>query len=251
MRSHKLALKLYAKAGTVPPAERFLETFHGWVKHGATGVESLDAMPLGLRTGKNLVFGYDPATGKLYQLSDEPGVYNLATIMGGAEVVFELNLMLDDPRWQKLWLQYCRLYSAPKDVIERDMKTGTEGNDAKFVRDGRLASYVYFKTGNEAFRKAGIDALVRTARGGGRSRPLQRVEGAEALNPVDEGLGGTNGASQSGLETIAMLGLVGDHLPKEIPPITPEEEAAMSRRRGGNPPPQPPPAVPPTPAKQP
>ena len=32
------------------------------------------------------------------------------------------------------------------------MKTGTEGSDAAFVRDGRLASYVYFKTGNEVKR---------------------------------------------------------------------------------------------------
>ena len=71
-------------------------------------------MPLGLRTGRNLVFGYDPETGKLYELNDEAGSYNLATIMGGAEVVFELNQMLDDPRWQKLWLQYCRLYNAPR-----------------------------------------------------------------------------------------------------------------------------------------
>jgi hypothetical protein len=215
-----------------------------WRDKILAGVESLDAMPLGLRTGKNLVFGYDPETGKLYQLSDEPGVYNLATIMGGAETVFELNLMLDDPRWQKLWLQYCRLYSAPKDVIERDMQTGTEGGDAAYVRDGRLASYVYFKTGNEAFLEAGVSALLRTGRFG-NNRSLQRVEGAEALNPVDEGLGGTNGASQNGLETIAMLGLVGDHLPAEFPTLTPEEEEAMSRRRGPRQPtPTPPPATP-------
>lgn len=205
-----------------------------WRDKILAGVASLDAMPLGLRTGRNLVFGYDPATGKLYQLSDEPGVYNLATIMGGAETVFELNLMLDDPRWQKLWLQYCRLYSAPKDVLLRDRQTGNEGGDASFVRDGRLASYVFHKTGNEAFKKAGVSALIRTARGGNRA--LQRVAGPEALNPIDEGFAGTNGASQNGLETIAMLGLVGDHLPKELPPITPEEQAAMSRRRGGNPP---------------
>lgn len=207
-----------------------------WRDKILAGVESLNAMPLGLRTGRNLVFGYDPATGKLYQLSDEPGVYNLATIMGGAEVVFELNMMLDDPRWQKLWLQYCRLYSAPKEVLERDMKTGTEGADAAFVRDGRLASYVYFKTKNDAFKKAGLDALLRTGRGGagGRSRQLQHVAGAEVLNPVDEGLGNTNGAAQSGLETIAMLGLVGDSLPTEFPPAEPNEETRGPRRRGSN-----------------
>jgi hypothetical protein len=194
-----------------------------WRDKILAGVESLNAMPLGLRSGKNLVFGYDPATGKLYQLSDVAGVYNLATIMGGAEVIFELNPMLDDPRWDKLWLQYCRLYKAPKDVLLRDMKTGTEGADAQYVRDGRLASYVYYKTKNKAFLKAGIDALLRTGRGD-RRRTLRHVAGPEVLNPVDEGLGGTNGAAQQGLETIMMLGLIGDHLPAEFPPRTPEEK---------------------------
>ena len=198
-----------------------------WRDKILAGVESLAAMPLGLRTGKNLVFGYDPATGKLFPLSDEAGVYNLATIMGGAEVVFELNLMLDDPRWQKLWLQYCRLYNAPKDVIVRDNQTGTEGGDAAFVRDGRLASYVFFKTGNEAFLKAGLDALQRTGRLALLAPPLRHVAGPLALNPVDEGLGGTNGAAQHGLETIAMLGLVGDRLPKEFPPLSPEEQKQL------------------------
>ena len=188
-----------------------------WRDKILAGVESFNAMPLGLRTGKNLVFGYDPAQGKLYPLNDEAGVYNLATIMGGAEVVFELNQMLDDPRWQKLWLQYCRLYNAPKEIVERDMKTGTEGGDASFVRDGRLASYVYFKTKNEAFLKAGLDALLRTGRGDNHGRSLQHIVGPNVLNPIDEGLGGTNGAAQSGLETITMLGFVGDHLPREFP----------------------------------
>jgi hypothetical protein len=190
-----------------------------WRDKILAGVESLNAMPLGLRSGKNLVFGYDPATGKLYQLNDEAGVYNLATIMGGAEVVFELNMMLEDPRWQKLWLQYCRMYNAPKEVVIRDMTTGTEGDDAAYVRDGRLAAYVYHQTKNEAFLKAGIDALLRTGRGE-HVRPIQHIAGAGVLNPVDEGPGNTNSASQNGLETIAMLGLIGEHLPAEFPPKT-------------------------------
>jgi len=209
-----------------------------WRDKILAGVESLNAMPLGLRSGKNLVFGYDPATGKLYQLSDEAGVYNLATIMGGAEVVFELNQMLDDPRWHKLWLQYCRLYSAPKEVIERDMTTGTEGLDAQYVRDGRLAAYVFQQTRNEAFLRAGLEALERTGRGE-RARPVHHVDGPEVLNPLDEGPGNTNGAAQTGLETIAMLGLVGDHLPKEFPPVVPGDETAAPRRRPPAPAPAP------------
>jgi hypothetical protein len=193
-----------------------------WRDKILAGVESLDAMPLGLRNGKNLVFGYDPATGKLYALNDQAGIYNLATIMGGAEVVFELNQSLDDPRWHKLWLRYCRLYNAPKDVVLRDASTGNEGADAKYVRDGRLAAYVYHETNNAAFMKVAVDDLLRTARGN-RARSVNRVEAPDTLHPVDEGLANTNGAAQDGLETIAMLGLVGDQLPADLPPALPND----------------------------
>jgi len=200
-----------------------------WRDKILAGVESLARMPLGLRTGKNLLFGYDPATGKLYQLSDEAGQYNLATIMGGAEVVFELDLMLDDERWRKLWLQYCRLNNAPREVIVKDMTTGTEGNDASYLRDGRLASYVYLKTKNPAFMKVGVNALLDSGRGR-RNEAIRRVEGPESLKPVDEsGLAGTNGAAQNGLRTIISLGMVGDHLPAEFPP----QDASPSNRERG------------------
>jgi hypothetical protein len=45
------------------------------------------------------------------------------------------------------------------------MTTGTEGNDASYVRDGRLASYVYLKTNNPAFMKVGVNALLASGRG--------------------------------------------------------------------------------------
>ena len=209
-----------------------------WRDKILAGVESLARMPLGLRTGKNLLFGYDPATGKLYQLSDEAGQYNLATIMGGAEVVFELNLMLDDERWQKLWLQYCRLNSAPSEVIVKDMTTGTEGNDASYVRDGRLASYVYLKTNNPAFMKVGVNALLASSRSR-RNEAIRRVEGPESLKPVDEsGLAGTNGAAQNGLTTIISLGMIGDSLPPEFPT---QDASPSDRERGAQRPNQRPP----------
>jgi PcRGLX-like protein C-terminal alpha/alpha toroid domain/PcRGLX-like protein central beta sandwich domain/PcRGLX-like N-terminal RIFT barrel domain len=209
-----------------------------WRDKILAGVESFSRMPLGLRSGKNLLFGYDPATGLLYQLSDEAGQYNLATIMGGAEVVFELDLMLDDDRWRKLWLQYCRLNDAPRDVIAKDMSTGTEGNDASFIRDGRLASFVYLKTKNPAFMKVGVNALLASGRGR-RNEAIRKVEGPESLNPVDEsGLAGTNGAAQNGLTTIISLGMVGDHLPAEFPP---QESSPSDRERGAQRPNQRPP----------
>ena len=200
-----------------------------WRDKILAGVESLARMPLGVRTGKNLLYGYDPATGKLYQLSDEAGQYNLTTIMGGAEVVFELNLILDDERWQKLWLQYCRLNNAPREVIVKDITSGTEGNDASYLRDGRLASYVYLKTKNLAYMKVGVNSLLASGRGR-RNEAVLRVEGPESLKPVDESsLAGTNGAAQNGLTTIISLGMVGDHLPAAFPP---QDASPSSRERG-------------------
>lgn len=210
-----------------------------WRDKILAGVESLGKMPLGLRTGRNLVFGYDPQTGTLSELNNDLGTYNLATIMGGAEVVFELNQMLDDERWQKLWLQYCRLYNAPRPILEKDMTTGAEGTDANFVRDGRLAAYVYTKTKNEAFAKAAINALLRGVRR--RGNGPQKLAGPELVHPVNEwALMGTNGAAQYGLETITMLGMVGDLLPADFPAVDPNrpnlpdpspEAQAKPRRR--------------------
>lgn len=187
-----------------------------WRDKILAGVESLGKMPLGLRTGRNLVFGYDPKTGALSELNNELGTYNLATIMGGAEVVFELNQMLDDQHWQNLWLQYCRLYNAPRPILEKDMTSGVEGADASFVRDGRLAAYVYLKTKNDAFGKAAVRALLRGAHRSGRG-PV-KLDGPETVHSIDEWPAiSTNSAAQYGLETITMLGMVGDLLPAEFP----------------------------------
>jgi hypothetical protein len=215
-----------------------------WRDKIEAGVQSLAKMPLGLRTGRNLVFGYDPKSGQLFQLDDSPGLYNLATIMGGAETVFELNMMLDDPQWETLWLRYCRLYSNPQgmnaqqvaELIKKDFQTNAEGADAAYTRDGRMAAYVYTKTGNPAFLQVAIDALLGRAaggggRGGGRGGAIRRVDGPDVVHPVDEGPSGTNGAAQNGLETITMLGMVGDKLPAELPPQQPGQ--TPGRGRGG------------------
>jgi hypothetical protein len=84
--------------------------------------------------------------------------------MGGPEVIFELLDMLDHPGWNKAWLQYCRLTSAPKDVVARDKSTGNEGDDARFAGGGRLAAFVYSRTKNAAFAKKSHCAVDLTPR---------------------------------------------------------------------------------------
>ncbi|HEY5227645.1 MAG TPA: Tat pathway signal sequence domain protein, partial [Opitutaceae bacterium] len=195
-----------------------------WRDKIMAGLDSVSAMPLGMRSGRNLVFGYDPATGKLYQVSDEMGDYNLATIQGGAEVVFELNGLIDDPAWMKTWLQYCRLRQAPAAVVKKDLVDGKEGADGSFAGPGRLAAYAYLQTGNPAFAKAAATSLFGGLHGMERGiYQAHRIEGPEVLNPIDETVVGTNTAAQSGLMVIEVLSMCGDALPSDIPGQTPSD----------------------------
>jgi hypothetical protein len=131
------------------------------------GMDSIVAMKYGFLSGPNSLFGYDPKTGKLYALSDDPfGAYNLQVIMGGAEVAFELEQMIDHPEWNKAWLQYCRLVGAPKDMVLRDMATGTEDagdrtGGAGAGPGGRLAAYAYMKTRDPKYARRAWASLTR------------------------------------------------------------------------------------------
>ena len=178
------------------------------------GMDCIVKMPYGFKTGKNLVFGYDPQTGKLFALDTVAGDYNLATIMGGAEVIFELNEMIDHPGWQKAWLQFCRLTSAPAEVITKDQATGQEGSDGTWARPDRLAAYAYLKTKNPAFAKKALQQIA-VSRGPGLQ--TTRVEGPEVLNPKDEARRvGTNGSAQSALVAIEVLEMCADQLPDTV-----------------------------------
>jgi len=178
------------------------------------GMDSIAKMPYGFMTGPNQLYGYDPATGKLYPMVEDGfGHYNLTVIMGGAEVVFELNELIDHPEWKKAWLQYCRLMSASKDVVARDMTSGTEGADARFADPGRLAGYVYVQTKEAAFAGKAWSGVI-----GGRQRPLTyattALKGPEVLNPIEEVTGiSTNSVSQNCLQAIEVLAMCGDRLP--------------------------------------
>lgn len=191
-----------------------------WRDKIIAGMDSLAAMPYWFRSGKNLVYGYDPATGKLYQVSNEIGNYNLTTIMGGAQVVFELNELIDHPGWKKAWLQYCRLETAPADVILRDQQTGNEGADARYTNTERgaprLAAYAYSKTGNAAFAARAIRELTE---GGWRDNYARtRFEPPAVLNARDEAEISTNNVVQSSLTIIEVLELCADRLPIAAPP---------------------------------
>ncbi len=172
------------------------------------GMDSIVKMPYGFLSGPNQLYGYDPATGKLYPMvPDGFGTYNLATIMGGGEVVFELNELIDHAGWNKVWNQYCRLHTAPKSVVARDNTTGTEGEDARYARPGRLSAYLYRQTKNPAYAAkawSGVRIPNMTTRS---------LKGPEVLNAIEEVSGlSTNSVSQGCLEAIEVLEMCGDRM---------------------------------------
>jgi len=195
------------------------------------GVDSILTMPYGLETGKPeanskalaATVGFDPATGKLTPIPNPqthalvPANYNLATIQGGGEVMFELVPLLGRKDFAAAWLEMCRLGIAPPEIWDKDRTTHDEGADASYVPPGqsgpRLAAYAYAKTGNVAYAKKAIAMLL--AQGGGVASP-HTVTGADSLRPVEEDARvSTNEASQTALQSIEVLELCKDQLPTE------------------------------------
>ena len=230
-----------------------------WRDRILAGVDSILAMPYWLQTGQRnglnpdlpggvigplrggggaQVVGYDLATGKLTAIRDPltkgslPVSYNLATIMGGGEVMFELVPLLRRKDFAIAWLQYCRIGGAPAEVLALDRTTGTEGADARYILNEqsgpRLAAYAYAQTRSTAFAQKAIAGLL--SRGGGFASP-KLLTGPDVLNPAEEALEvNTNEAAQTGLTTIEILELCKDQLPTEAP-VRPKREP---RRAPGN-----------------
>jgi hypothetical protein len=187
------------------------------------GIDSIKAMPYWFKSSTSLVWGFDPATDKLYARDNTMGGYNLVTNMGGPEVIAELNTFIDRPDWVKIWLQYCRLSSAPANVAKLDQTTGTEGADGRYAGGGRMAAYAYMMTKNPAYAQRALGGIVggagggRGGRGGVQWGKLEHLEGPDVLNPLDlpPGFDGiiTNTINQSSLQTIEVLEMCKDQLP--------------------------------------
>jgi YetA-like protein len=163
-----------------------------WRDKILAGMKSMEGMPHGFRTGRNMLMGFDPATGVLTARDSSLGRYNLATIMGGAELMFEMNMSIDDAAWKKVWADFC-------------------ADSGAAISVGKLEAYAYFVTKNPALAQSAIDT-VRGGRGrGGRSEP------PESLVSMEDGTD-TNGSSQNSLNAIAVLEFCADVLPTAAPP---------------------------------
>jgi hypothetical protein len=178
------------------------------------GMESVAGMRFGLFSGPG-VLGYDPTTKRLYNEAgdDSKHTSHLVTIMGGAEVVFELAELLDHPGWKRAWLDYCEKYTAAVDGV---------GGGSNPVWHARLTAWAARVKGDPALaERAWRELLGSGPRGGGIRRAMYApapVEPPEVLRPIDEiPFIGTNGTSQWSLNAIEVLALAGDQMPAQSP----------------------------------
>lgn len=183
------------------------------------GVNSLYKMPYGFFSGYNAAFGYDPATNELYQLNkNDIGYLHLSVLMGGPEVAFELTGLLHNKKWDKLWLQFCKLYGAPVDSIKKEfgkrVKLGDPG-----IWNARLPAYYSMVKHEPGWGIRAWNEFLGSGHGWYYpSFKMKFFRDYESLNPVFEiRNASTNTTAQWCLNAIELLELVGNQIPEDNP----------------------------------
>ena len=110
------------------------------------GMNSIAALPNGLLTGKVKVLGFDPATGVLSWEGDPAsiGTNHLMTIMGGFEIMTEMQDMINVPEFNAAWLDHARRY-----------------HTMAGFRVGRLNAYAAWKDHDADFARKTWEELLR------------------------------------------------------------------------------------------
>jgi hypothetical protein len=180
------------------------------------GAKSIGALPHGFFTSGAR---FDTSTGA-FHVESEPGVEvsHLAAVFGLVEVCAELIQLLDVPEFERAWLQYCELYSAPRGEQEKALGQGLRGNGLTSAHS-RLTAYAAWKKkdpklAQRAWREFGLaDSHGNEDYDAGARVKTRPIEGPDVLNPVDEAEHvSTNSTAQYGLAAIECLALIGDTL---------------------------------------
>ena len=190
-----------------------------WKNRILAGAESFSEMPYGVFTGDGAIFGYDPATGKIYDLGEEELGHTETTIValqGGPEVAFELSSLLDNTVWNEMWLQYCKLNSASEDKAEEvfGVRADLGSNRSDYAR---LPAYAAMKLGDSSlaeqawkqFLNSGSTELLFQERTVNPPDVLDRV--------VEQPYTSTNRMAQWSLNAIELLELIDQYLPPNLP----------------------------------
>lgn len=182
-----------------------------WRDKIMVGVNSFSKMPYGFFSGAQGAFGYDPATKQMYQLNDTLGAIHLSILMGGPEMVNELTGLLQDKNFDRLWLQFCKLYGASQDDIKKEF--GKNGNLGALQGDyARMPAYFAYVSKDTAYAAKAWNLFLspRTA----NNFEWKLINGTNTVKPLQEvPLISTNSTAQWCLNAIQLLEMIGDKLP--------------------------------------
>ncbi|WP_336963056.1 Tat pathway signal sequence domain protein [Sphingobium aquiterrae] len=190
------------------------------------GMKALATMPDGLFTGPPL--GYDPETGQLFDIGYHFKVYYLLTmIFGGAEVLFELDTLLDMPDFDAALVRYGETWNLPE--AERVKALGPGALNPLFggeklyttVWYARMTAYAAWKKKDPALARRAWTELLR-GRGGVLPKPFLQAPARETAGPATleprreiPGLT-TNNVAQWSLNFVELLALAGDAAPDAL-----------------------------------
>jgi hypothetical protein len=154
---------------------------------------------------------FDLKTGRFIGPGDQIDVSHLNAVFGVVEMHQELLTLVDVPAYKRVWLDYCKYYSAPADEITAFLGVTPKDRSLREAHS-RLTAYAARELKDP---KLAERAWAEFLQGEGRGTPLKvatrRIEGPAVLHATDEDPQiSTNGASQWGLAAIENLQLIGD-----------------------------------------
>ncbi len=161
------------------------------------GMKSISSLKYGLFTGPQAL-GFDPATGIITYEGDSimQNTNHLMTIMGGFEIMNELQRMIDIPTWNKAWLDHAANYKKKAIEISKN-----------HFRISRLLAYAAYYSQKPEWGKEAWDDLLRWGKSG--TLPpftTSHIMPPEVLAPINENpFVSTNDVANWSLDAIYML----------------------------------------------
>lgn len=187
-------------------------TGNPWSRDRLLGtMADIGALKYGFLTGEAL---YDLDKGRFDTGREQISVSHLSAVFGLVEVCSELVDLVDDPEFERAWLQYCRLFLATKEEQVEAVGQALEGIYLTQAHS-RLTAYAAARLEDPGLAAR---AWEHFAQGGehlnhGAAFSLRKIEPPFVLLPVDEApTVSTNDTAQFGLAVIQNLALVGTHL---------------------------------------
>ena len=182
-----------------------------WRDRLTAALESIGELPNGFFTPVT----FDMNTGR-FSAYGEPGaigVSHLSAVFGLVEVNAELIGLLDVPKFRDAWLQYCRLYNAPREEQAEEL-----GRDLGRLnlRDhhSRLTAYAADQLGDdELARRAWREFGVEGERVSRYEQERREIDGPDVMKPIiEDPWVSTNWTSQYCLSAIQCLALAPEAL---------------------------------------